>query len=541
MGGDLRNAGDTSGRTRAPMDWYVSHVTNWRRGVAGVVIEISCHGTADKASSSSSSSWSFALANPNLMMITVSCRGSPVRGFINCCIPAGGATIITRESECRAMHRLPMDLMLPIANDPMQAAKLMHSPDTGAGDREMNLMNNMDSENRVVLNVGGIRHETYKATLKKIPATRLSRLTEALGNYDPVLNEYFFDRHPGVFAQVLNYYRALSPPVDRKNGGPDGMGRRKKRIEIFTTTTDEIRRRWRKLHYPTDVCGPLFEEELSFWGLDSNQVEPCCWMTYTQHRNTQETLAVLDRLDLDTEKPTDEEVAKKFGFEDAYNKGKVSWWQHLKPQIWSLFDEPYSSNAAKIIGIISVFFICVSIISFCLKTHPDMRVPYIRNITVKTANQNTSWVLDKTQTNAHIAFFYIECVCNAWFTFEIMVRFISSPSKLRFITSSVNIIDYIATLSFFIDLILQRFASHLENADILEFFSIIRIMRLFKLTRHSSGLKILIQTFRASAKELTLLVFFLVLASSTTPSASRSIRTMTSTAFRSGCGGPWLR
>jgi len=59
-----------------------------------------------------------------------------------------------------------------------------------------------DAENRVTLNVGGIRHETYKATLKKIPATRLSRLTEALANYDPVLNEYFFDRHPGVFAQV---------------------------------------------------------------------------------------------------------------------------------------------------------------------------------------------------------------------------------------------------------------------------------------------------------------------------------------------------
>lgn len=49
-----------------------------------------------------------------------------------------------------------------------------------------------------------------------------------------------------------------------------------------------------KLHYPTDVCGPLFEEELEFWGLDSNQVEPCCWMTYTQvqiffHLNLQMT------------------------------------------------------------------------------------------------------------------------------------------------------------------------------------------------------------------------------------------------------------
>ncbi|XP_034474340.1 potassium voltage-gated channel protein Shaw isoform X3 [Drosophila innubila] len=338
----------------------------------------------------------------------------------------------------------------------------------------MNLIN-MDSENRVVLNVGGIRHETYKATLKKIPATRLSRLTEALANYDPILNEYFFDRHPGVFAQVLNYYRTG------------------------------------KLHYPTDVCGPLFEEELEFWGLDSNQVEPCCWMTYTQHRDTQETLAVLDRLDLDTEKPSEEELARKFGFEEDYYKGTVSWWQEMKPRIWSLFDEPYSSNAAKTIGVVSVFFICISILSFCLKTHPDMRVPIVHNVTVKTANGSAAWFLDKSMTNAHIAFFYIECVCNAWFTFEILVRFISSPNKCEFLKSSVNIIDYIATLSFYIDLVLQRFASHLENADILEFFSIIRIMRLFKLTRHSSGLKILIQTFRASAKELTLLVFFLVL------------------------------
>ncbi|KAJ8915117.1 hypothetical protein NQ315_000369 [Exocentrus adspersus] len=338
----------------------------------------------------------------------------------------------------------------------------------------MNLIN-MDAENRVVLNVGGIRHETYKATLKKIPATRLSRLTEALANYDPILNEYFFDRHPGVFAQVLNYYRTG------------------------------------KLHYPSDVCGPLFEEELEFWGLDANQVEPCCWMTYTQHRDTQETLAVLDRLDLDTEKPSDEEIARKFGFEEDYFKGTLSWWQLMKPKIWSLFDEPYSSTAAKVIGVLSVFFICVSILSFCLKTHPDMKVPVIKTMIVRTAANGTGYYIDKEDTDAHVAFFYIECICNAWFTFEILVRFIASPNKCEFINSSVNIIDYIATASFYIDLILRKFASHLENADIMEFFSIIRIMRLFKLTRHSSGLKILIQTFRASAKELTLLVFFLVL------------------------------
>jgi len=75
-----------------------------------------------------------------------------------------------------------------------------------------------DAENRVTINVGGIRHETYKATLKKIPATRLSRLTEALANYDPILNEYYFDRHPGVFGQVLFRFKYTvwdkkSPPL----------------------------------------------------------------------------------------------------------------------------------------------------------------------------------------------------------------------------------------------------------------------------------------------------------------------------------------
>ena len=89
---------------------------------------------------------------------------------------------------------------------------------------------------RIVLNVGGIRHETNQSTLKRIPATRLSKLTKSSVHYDPLLNEYFFDRHPGVFAEVLNYFRCG------------------------------------KLHYPTNVCGPLYEEELAYWGLDRNQV-----------------------------------------------------------------------------------------------------------------------------------------------------------------------------------------------------------------------------------------------------------------------------
>ena len=62
---------------------------------------------------------------------------------------------------------------------------------------------------------------------------------------------------------------------------------------------------------------------------------------------------MLDRLDLDTDKPSAEETAKKFGFEDDYYSGELSWWQKTKPKIWSIFDEPYSSSAAKVRTLLS--------------------------------------------------------------------------------------------------------------------------------------------------------------------------------------------
>lgn len=123
------------------------------------------------------------------------------------------------------------------------------------------------------------------------------------------------------------------------------------------------------------------------------------------------------------------------------------------------------------IGVLSVFFICVSILSFCLKTHPDMKVPVIKTTAVRTANNGTDYFIDKEDTDAHVAFFYIECICNAWFTFEILVRFIASPNKCEFINSSVNIIDYIATASFYIDLVSVKTINVYYCFDSFIFFS----------------------------------------------------------------------
>ena len=83
------------------------------------------------------------------------------------------------------------------------------------------------SKDRVVINVGGTRHECYISTIQSFPDTRLYWIAETASkmvDFDPDGNEFFFDRHPGCFQNILNYCRTG------------------------------------KLHCPNDVCGPLFEQ-----------------------------------------------------------------------------------------------------------------------------------------------------------------------------------------------------------------------------------------------------------------------------------------
>nr|XP_006823928.1 PREDICTED: potassium voltage-gated channel protein Shaw-like [Saccoglossus kowalevskii] len=328
-------------------------------------------------------------------------------------------------------------------------------------------------DNKIYINVGGVKHETYKSTLRNIPDTRLSWLTQTTANnadYDPVTKEFFFDRHPGVFLAILNYYRTG------------------------------------KLHCPNDVCGPLFEEELQFWGIDEKQIEPCCWSTYTQHRDAQETLAKLNGPDWEENdlEEDEEDVAKRFGIEESGGFEKDTWWERWQPRMWTLLEEPYSNLLKRLLAVISLMFVCVSITTFCLETVSDLQEP----VYSENAETNTTEIIDYKPRDE---LFYIEAVCVTFFTVEIIVRFIFSPSKLDFYKTAQNIIDFLAIVPFYVDAICKIANVNVSGTanDILSFARIVRIFRIGKLTRHFSGLKILVHTIRASAKELLLLIIFL--------------------------------
>ncbi|XP_072530178.1 voltage-gated potassium channel KCNC2 isoform X1 [Salminus brasiliensis] len=391
------------------------------------------------------------------------------------------------------------------------------------------------SNERIILNVGGTRHETYRNTLRTLPGTRLALLASDLpssacavtaagccGGHSNALephhhhhqhhhhhhhqhhqhhhqhhqlqlhlqqqqvrtranNEFFFDRHPGVFAYVLNYYRTG------------------------------------KLHCPADVCGPLFEEELSFWGIDETDVEPCCWMTYRQHRDAEEALDVFDMNALggEAEGPGGEdhgdELREAAEQREQGDKEREAGWRRWQPVVWNLFEDPYSSRAARFVAFASLFFIMVSITTFCLETHEAFNT--IINKTEALRNDSLLEVSPQYEIETDPALTYVEGVCVLWFTFEFLVRVTFSPDKLEFVKSVLNIIDFVAILPFYLEVGLSGLSSKAAK-DVLGFLRVVRfvrILRIFKLTRHFVGLRVLGHTLRASVNEFFLLIIFLAL------------------------------
>ncbi|XP_053117116.1 potassium voltage-gated channel subfamily C member 1-like isoform X1 [Hemicordylus capensis] len=336
-------------------------------------------------------------------------------------------------------------------------------------------MGRNEDNDKIVINVGGLRHETYRSTLKTLPGTRLSWLTEpdACSNfdYDPKADEFFFDRHPQVFAYVLNYYRTG------------------------------------KLHCPADVCGPLFEEELAFWGIDETDVEACCWMNYRQHRDAEEALDSFETPE--SQEDEDNGDLKRLCLQE--DGRKLGWWSNMQPKVWALFEDPYSSKMARYVAFASLFFILISITTFCLETHEAFN--HIVNKTEIIQSENGTDVKEDLEMETEPFLTYVEGMCVIWFTFEFLMRVLFCPDKLEFIKSTLNIIDFVAILPFYLEVGLSGLSSKAAK-DVLGFLRVVRfvrILRIFKLTRHFVGLRVLGHTLRASTNEFLLLIIFLAL------------------------------
>ena len=83
---------------------------------------------------------------------------------------------------------------------------VMATDDEGEHEMCFGDLGDVDDEEKIVINVGGTRHETLLTTLQSKSGTRLHHI--ASRHSGGPSKEYFFDRHPGVFTTVMDYYRS---------------------------------------------------------------------------------------------------------------------------------------------------------------------------------------------------------------------------------------------------------------------------------------------------------------------------------------------
>ena len=117
-----------------------------------------------------------------------------------------------------ALKQQPGNLTRSPIHNSRSFPKLADAEDN-ANPEDTQVMGNSDYEcsERVVINVSGLRFETQLKTLSQFPETLLGDPQKRNRFYDPLRNEYFFDRNRPSFDAILYYYQSggrLRRPVN---------------------------------------------------------------------------------------------------------------------------------------------------------------------------------------------------------------------------------------------------------------------------------------------------------------------------------------
>uniref|UniRef100_A0ACB8EB85 Potassium voltage-gated channel sub A member 3 n=1 Tax=Sphaerodactylus townsendi TaxID=933632 RepID=A0ACB8EB85_9SAUR len=337
------------------------------------------------------------------------------------------------------------------------------------------------SSERLVINISGLRFETQLRTLAAFPDTLLGDPRRRVRYFDPLRNEYFFDRNRPSFDAILYYYQS---------GG----------------------RLRRPVHVPLDI----FLEEIRFYQLGEEAIE-----TFREDEGFIQ----------EEEKPLPQPHFQRqvwLLFEYPESSGPARG----------------IAIVSVLVILISIVIFCLETLpefrqeskggsgSFRDGGQGGFRPDFPdEDLLFLLPHQPEGGTQAPLQPHAGTSpfftdpFFLIETLCIIWFSFELLVRFFACPSKPEFSRNIMNIIDIVAIIPYFITLGTELAQEQQKREQpgaagnggqqqamslaILRVIRLVRVFRIFKLSRHSKGLQILGKTLQASMRELGLLIFFL--------------------------------
>ncbi|XP_051666651.1 potassium voltage-gated channel subfamily V member 2-like [Manacus candei] len=314
------------------------------------------------------------------------------------------------------------------------------------------------------INVGGKSFQIACKVLAQYPITRLGKLAlytdpakkmQLCDDYLVQKNEYFFDRDPSVFHYIFHFYRS-------------GV-----------------------LWVMDEMCPSNFVEEIEYWGIHLKYSQRCCRILFEEKQDElNEYLKIEKELEAELE-PL-----------DSGNQFDGKFLGGFRKMIWNLIENPYSSVPAKIIAVMSSFFVLISIVGMTLSTVEEMK------------NKTGKMWMEQ-----------MEMICAIFFTSEYLMRLISSSSFKIFLRAAFNAIDLVAILPFYIQLLFENLDEadtlyheelhKVENVSklgkVLKLVKLMRIFRILKLARHSTGLRAFSFTMRQCYQQVCCLLLFIAM------------------------------
>uniref|UniRef100_A0A8C8SNM1 Potassium voltage-gated channel subfamily V member 2 n=1 Tax=Pelusios castaneus TaxID=367368 RepID=A0A8C8SNM1_9SAUR len=314
------------------------------------------------------------------------------------------------------------------------------------------------------INVGGKSFQIAYKMAARYPITRIGKLAistdpikklKLCDDYSVQRNEYFFDRDPSIFHYIFHFYRS-------------GV-----------------------LWIMDELCPANFVEEIEYWGIHLKYSQQCCRILFEEKQDElKEYLKIQRELEAELE-PLEREEHFEGQFLGKFRKA-----------IWNLIENPFSSIPAKIIAVMSSFFVLISIVAMTLSTVEEMQ-----------------------HKMAKACMEQLETVCAIFFTSEYLMRLLSTATFQKFLRAAFSAIDLVTILPFYIQLLFEHLAEgdalyheelhKMESVSklgkVLKLIKLMRIFRILKLARHSTGLRAFGFTMRQCYQQVCCLLLFIAL------------------------------
>ena len=298
---------------------------------------------------------------------------------------------------------------------------------------------------RVVINVSGLRFETQLKTISQFPETLLGDPKKRMRYFDPLRNEYFFDRNRPSFDAILYYYQS---------GG--------------------------RLRRPVNVTLDIFSEEIRFYELGEEAIEI--------FREDEGFIK-------EEERPLPENEFQRqvwllFEYPESSGPARII------------------AIISVMVILISIVSFCLETLPVFRNDDEEMHKvypPHYNQTYVYTSTYFTDpFFILETLCIIWFSFEFLvrffACPSKAGFFGNIMNIIDIVAIIPYFITLGTELAERPED---------GQAGQQAMSLAILRVIRLVRVFRIFKLSRHSKGLQILGQTLKASMRELGLLIFFL--------------------------------